>query len=184
MQKLAKNKRRGKYFNPQREDGQYKCDFPGCEKCGEYRAPKDRSLKEYYWFCLEHVQAYNADWNYYDGEVEDEKEDKDKPHMHFKGFRSKVNYQFGYKFRDDFEFFGQYAENFASRNEVYYTEKEKEFLQIMELSGDNISIPLLKRQYKKLVKKYHPDVNREDENAEEKFKQLSIAYQALVEKFS
>ena len=54
----------------------------------------------------------------------------------------------------------------------------------MELSGDEISIPLLKKQYKKLVKKYHPDLNRDDKNAEEKFKQLSTAYQALLKKFS
>ena len=184
MQKFAQKQRRSKYYNPQRESQEYKCDFPGCDKCGEYKAPKDRSLKEYYWFCLEHVQAYNAKWNYYDGDFEDEPEDDKKSRMHFKNYRSKVNYQFGYKIKDDFEFFGNYAGNFASRNEIYYTEKEKEFLQIMELSGNDISIPLLKKQYKKLVKKYHPDVNHEDKDAEEKFKQLSIAYRALVEKLS
>ena len=42
----------------------------------------------------------------------------------------------------------------------------------------------LKKQYKKLAKKYHPDVNKQDENAEEKFKQISAAYHALADKFS
>ena len=184
MQKFVKKKIRSKYYNPQCEDREYKCDFPGCNKCGEYRAPKDRSLREYYWFCLEHVQLYNAKWNYYDGDFEAEVEQDKKSHMHFKSARSKVNYQFGYKLRDDFEFFGKYAANFASRQQIYYTEKEKEFLQIMELSGEDLSIPVLKKQYKKLVKKYHPDVNRQDKNAEEKFKQLTLAYHALLEKFS
>ena len=37
----------------------------------------------------------------------------------------------------------------------------------------------------KLVKKYHPDLNRENkEEAEEKFKQLTIAYQALSARFA
>lgn len=183
MPKVVRSK---KYYNPQRKDEGCKCDFPGCTKAGEYRAPKDRSLKEYYWFCLEHVQAYNAGWNYYDEEeaAEPRPENEKKARMHFKGYRSKVNYQYGYKIKDDYGFFGDYAENFDSRNSIYYTEQEKEFLKIMELSGDEISIPLLKKQYKKLVKKYHPDLNRDDKNAEEKFKQLSTAYQALLKKFS
>ena len=62
-------KRRSKYFAPQTEDTARKCDHPGCNEPGEYRAPKDRRLKEYYWFCLKHVQEYNAKWNYYEKPV-------------------------------------------------------------------------------------------------------------------
>ncbi|HET9018229.1 MAG TPA: molecular chaperone DnaJ, partial [Acetobacteraceae bacterium] len=44
------------------------CDMPGCGGAGEYRAPKSRqSLREYWWFCLEHVRAYNAAWDFYKG---------------------------------------------------------------------------------------------------------------------
>lgn len=183
MPKVARSK---KYYAPQRENKECKCDFPGCKKAGEFRAPKDRSLKEYYWFCLEHVQSYNADWNYYAEEDEEEHKNEEdcKPKMHFKGYRSKVKYQFGYNLKDDYGFFGEYAENFESRNTIFYTEKEKDFLKIMEISGEEMSIPLLKKQYKKLVKKYHPDLNRNDKNAEEKFKQLTNAYQALLKKIS
>jgi hypothetical protein len=40
----------------------------GCPEAGEYRAPKSRTrLNDYYWFCLEHVRAYNAGWDYYKG---------------------------------------------------------------------------------------------------------------------
>ena len=93
-----------KYYAPQNEPHvEHRCDYPGCTKKGEYRAPKDRKLKDYYWFCLEHVQEYNAKWNYYDGISTDEPEEDDKPHMHFRGFRSKVKYQRGYNFFDDYE---------------------------------------------------------------------------------
>ncbi len=185
---MIKNVRNKKYYAPQNDGKACKCAFPGCNKPGEYRAPKDRDLKDYYWFCLEHVQAYNAEWNYYDGEddgAETEEEQKARSRMHFKGFRSKVNYQFGYKLKDDFEFFGEYAGHMPSREEIFFNEQERQFLKIMELRADNISLALIKKQYKKLVKKYHPDLHQEDkQEAEEKFKQLTTAYQALLAKFS
>jgi len=179
MKKAVKSR---KYFAPQTDNTECGCDFPGCEKPGEYRAPKDRGLKEYYWFCLEHVQAYNARWNYYANEfAEDEENPKKKAKMHF---RSKVDYQFGYRMQDDFEFFGSYGGNFSSRKEVYFNTKEKEFLEIMEMDGKDVSLATLKKQYKKLAKKHHPDMHRNDKKAEEKFKQLTAAYKALLAKFS
>ena len=45
-----------KYFVPQNEGKSLKCDHPDCNEKGEYKAPKDNTLKEYYWFCLKHVQ--------------------------------------------------------------------------------------------------------------------------------
>src|ERR1700732_1160584 len=53
------------------------CDHPGCLAGGDLRAPKSRlQLQDYYWFCLDHVRAYNSAWNYYagmsDGEIEAE----------------------------------------------------------------------------------------------------------------
>src|ERR1700682_4945541 len=49
------------------------CDHPGCAAGGEFRAPKSRlELERYYWFCLEHVRAYNTAWNYYAGMSETE----------------------------------------------------------------------------------------------------------------
>ena len=49
---------------------------------------------------------------------------------------------------------------------------------------EEVSLELVKKQYKKLVKKYHPDVNQDDKNAEEKFKLLSEAYKALLKKLT
>ncbi len=189
---MIKHVRSKKYYAPQNENQEHMCDFPGCTKKGEYRAPKDKNLKEYYWFCLEHVQAYNAKWNYYDGEEENPKtEDKEdeaakRRKMHFsRGFRSKINYQFGYRLRDDLGFFGDYGGATPSAEEIFFTEQERQYLKIMELRADNISVAAIKKQYKKLVKKYHPDLNRDNkEEAEEKFKQLTAAYQALLAKFS
>ncbi len=181
MIKRVKNIR-SKYYNPQRESRGCKCDFPGCNKAGEFRAPKDRSLKEYYWFCLEHVQAYNAKWNYYDGEFDEEPEKKQNSRMHFGSFKSRVKYQFGYDFTDDFDFFNTYSDSYKPRRPA--SPMRDDFLSIMEISEEELSIPLLKKQYKKLVKKYHPDLNGGNKDAEEKFKHLTIAYQALLKELS
>lgn len=145
---MKKIKRPRKYFAPQNEGTERKCDHPGCEKAGEYRAPKDRKLKDYYWFCLEHVQEYNAQWNYYAGEIPEEDEGP-KARMHFKGFRSKVRYKHGYSFKDDFGFFGEYATDYSAiDDEIMYNAEERKCLEIMELKISEVSLESLKRQYK------------------------------------
>jgi len=180
-----KKQRIKKYFAPQTDDEHRKCDHEGCTKAGIYRAPKDKRLKEYYWFCLEHVQEYNAKWNYYSGTEDSEDLKRERAKMHFNGGRSKIKYRFGYKFKDSFGFFNEYAEEFSeAAPETFFTAEERHWIEIMELNINNLSLENLKKQYKKLVKKYHPDVNQGDKEAEEKFKQLTNAYSALLAKLS
>lgn len=173
---MKKTKRSRKYFASQNDDLQKKCDYPGCSKCGEYKAPKDRNLKDYYWFCLEHVQKYNSKWNYYEGISTDTPEEDEEESMHFKGFKSKVKYNF----MGGFDFFDDYNNDFSS----FYTKEELKYFAIMDIKPNEANLELIKKQYKKLVKIYHPDVNQGDKEMEEKFKELSIAYSYLVNKFS
>lgn len=184
---MKKTQRTRKYFAPQNEGREHKCDCPGCQEKGEYRAPKDRKLKEYYWFCLKHVQEYNQKWNYYDGEkTPEEEEKKRRGRMRFRWFGSKIKYSFGNEFADEYNAFREYASDFSAMNEVYYTDEDRRNIKIMELSGseEEITVEVIKKQYKKLVKKYHPDVNQGDKQAEEKFKLLSAAYKSLLSKLS
>ena len=48
----------------------------------------------------------------------------------------------------------------------------------MELKP-SISWMAIKEQFKKLVKKYHPDINAGDKKYEEKLKEITIAYSYL-----
>lgn len=183
--KIRKTTRARKYFAPQSDDKGRKCDCEGCENNGEFRAPKDRSLKEYYWFCLEHVQEYNQKWNYYDGiEEEIEAEVERRNRMRFRWFGSKIKYSFGNEFGDEYNTFREFSAE--AMTQVYYTDADRRNLKIMELSSyqEEITIEVVKKQYKQLVKKYHPDVNQGDKNAEEKFKLLGAAYKSLVAKLS
>lgn len=177
-------KRRSKYFAPQNEGTRRPCDHPGCKEAGEYRAPKDRRLKEYYWFCLKHVQEYNARWNYYEGlDEETENAGQGGQRRRF-SFNGRVKYNFGFDFNGNFDFFDDYNPDFSSFDKPYFNAEEMKALKIMELSAEGLTLELLKKQYKKMVKKYHPDVNRDDEDAEEKFKILSAAYKCLLSRFS
>ncbi len=40
----------------------------------------------------------------------------------------------------------------------------------------------IRNAYRKLARKYHPDMNPDDKEAEEKFKQISEAYEVLSDK--
>lgn len=169
-----------KYFAPQNEGRHHPCDHPGCTEKGEYKAPKDRHLKEYYWFCLKHVQEYNARWNYYDGQ-EEKQEEEPKFKRHFGGFRSKIKYQFGYDFIDELGIEGSFKDSKRTEN-VYFTFQDRQAAEVLGVDLEDIDLDSLKKQYKKLVKKYHPDVNAGDKDCEEKFKKISAAYKELCSK--
>lgn len=55
---------------------------------------------------------------------------------------------------------------------------EKDLYEILEIS-DNASDSEIKEAYRKLAKKYHPDKNEGNAGAEEKFKEISGAYEIL-----
>ena len=176
---IRKPRRQSKYFAPQNENAKHICDHPGCNKAGEYRAPKDRNLREYYWFCLEHVQEYNSKWNYYG---DDSFVEEDVFRQKFK-FSSHIKYNFGFDFEGSYDFFDKYS-SANIKEQIRFTTDEREALKLMELSYEEISVDSLKKAYKKAVKKYHPDTNKADKNLEDKFKILSTSYKTLLSKLS
>jgi molecular chaperone DnaJ len=56
--------------------------------------------------------------------------------------------------------------------------KAKEYYKILGV-GENAGIDDLKKAYRKLAKQYHPDANPGNKQAEEKFKEISEAYEVL-----
>jgi len=168
-----------KYFAPQNEGQIHACDFPGCKEKGEYRAPKDKSLKDYYWFCLEHVAQYNAKWNYYADEKGNSKSTTEGK-MHFHGFSSKIKYQFGYDFINELGDMMQY--DVSWRKTIYFSVHDRECADILGISLEDLTLDSLKKQYKKLARKYHPDMNAGDKICEEKFKKITTAYNDLAKK--
>lgn len=178
------NKRTRKYFAPQNEGVRHKCDHPGCQKEGEFKAPKDRTLKSYYWFCLEHVQQYNAKWNYYTDNDEAPEQETFRQRTRFGGFHSKIKYKFGCDLEDELSFLHGFSGYDKVSDNLYFSKEDKKEMDKLELKTDEFSLENLKKQYKKLAKSCHPDLHPEDKEAEEKFKRLTEAYKKLLEKLS
>lgn len=159
------------------------CDMPGCSESGEHRAPKDRALSAYYWFCFEHAREYNSAWNFFQGMPDAEVE----KHM--------INSLYGDRPTRRFDLPGM-AEALRRKawQTYHFTEEEPpkeqrftqeqrstpefEALTIMGLAPP-VTLEGIKSRYKELVKKYHPDVNRTDPNAEELLKSVNMAYTIL-----
>lgn len=196
-----KKVREKKYYNPQTKKHRI-CDHEGCEKAGEYKAPKDSRLKDYYWFCLDHVREYNSQWDYYSdmNEAEVEEENKKDKYWGNKTYRygtspngktgsaktkSKIKYAFGYRIYDAFDLFDD-DDLFESSSMPTgcFTREERNLMKILDLEVSSRDVKELKKQYKVMVKKYHPDVNPNNEEAETMFKKVAAAYSELLDLWS
>lgn len=169
--------------------GLRRCDFTGCRSSGEFRAPRARDrLNEYYWFCLDHIRAYNAAWDYYKGMGPDEIEAARRADT--VGWRP--TWPIGSRGRDDHidpeqlraAFSRLFDEDmFAGHNDApprtpRPPTPEDEALAVMDL-GAGATPEELKARYKELVKLHHPDANGGDKAAEERLKSINQAYTFL-----
>lgn len=170
--------------------GGRRCDIPDCACLGEYRAPKSRAqLHEYFWFCLDHVRAYNASWDYYAGMSTAEIEAHLKADTIWQrptwplGSRQSANRegQRAYRFRDDFglfdDLYDQPNNQEAGRRQRAAT-PQAQALALFELAPP-VTLAEVKARYKELVKLHHPDTNGGDKAAEERLKLINEAYVIL-----
>ena len=155
------------------------CEWPNCNKKGEYKAPTSRSnLRHFKWFCLEHVKLYNKSWDYFKGKTSDEiyneiSKDATWHRPTYKRVKS-INIE------DSFNFINN-SKN-TSKKKVLSKNEDKllEALAILDMQiPENIEV--LKKQYKRLVKKFHPDINKE--NDKEYIIKLNEAYSTLIKLF-
>ncbi len=138
---------------------------------------------EYYWFCLDHVREYNKRWDYFSGMSSEEIESfrRDAVYGHRPTWNFQIDPRNGEKFfiGDVFDLFGVGAIDGRTRAAPAMPPAARKALSVMELEHPP-SVKDIKARYKLLVKRYHPDVNREDPGAEERFKQVTNAYGVLM----
>ncbi len=160
----------------------HRCHWAGCMNAGDFRAPRSRTnLREYQWFCEEHIVAFNKNWNYFEGMGEDEiyAFQRDATTGHRPTWRmdqvkgnptAKLEEAFGRMFGDGYVHRAD-AKPIGAR--------EKDALAVLDLEHPSDKSKI-KAQYRELVKKYHPDVNRGNARAEETFKKITRAYHHLL----
>ena len=170
-----------------------KCDSPKCNEKGEYRAPKSRvMLNKYFYFCLDHIKEYNKSWDFYKGMSVEQIENS----MRSDTFWDRPSWPLKSSFKNVFDEFNEYVEDFVKTEDdkikdSYFKNKlvdenltmeEAKALKELDLKMP-ISLEKIKKNYKKLVKIFHPDVNGNNKDAEEKFKQINESYKLLLKKF-
>ena len=170
------------------------CDHENCNENGEYKAPKSRSnLKNYYYFCLNHVKEYNKSWNFYKGLSVDDIELSlrkdivwDRPSWPLNGHPNNILKQIRSFLDSDYSLFEKERDlkNFL-KNKIIdqdLTHEEQRCLDVLGLKMP-INVEKIKKTYKKLVKIFHPDINKENKDAEKLFKEINQAYRILLKKF-
>jgi hypothetical protein len=170
------------------------CDVPGCPHEGDYRAPKSRdSLRDYFWFCLDHVRAYNAAWDFYKGmspgQIEAHMRDDTgwqrptwplgrlgggMPEEDFVHDRLDILGAAGMRQ-------GKGANGASGQNRPPADLRQP--LDTLGLSWP-VSLDEVKSRYKELAKCHHPDANGGDRAAEERFKTINMAYAQVRSHFS
>lgn len=172
------------YDLPEKRQDVRVCDMPGCPSHGEHKAPKHRGLNEYYMFCFDHIREYNSAWDFFSGmserEVQNHMENSvygDRPTWRYAGETGATEH-----LKRSAEKLYNYEDEFTSskNNRPHLNNNTPEFeaMAIMGLEPP-LSIDSIKARYKILAKKYHPDLNRDNPEAEELLKRINMAYTLL-----
>ncbi|MBT7451837.1 MAG: J domain-containing protein, partial [Rhodospirillaceae bacterium] len=161
------------------------CQWRGCADVGLHRAPQDQSLSDYYFFCLEHIRLYNAQWNYHEGLGPDDMELEyrsaatwDRPTWKM-GERQAP----GRPWQNIFDPFDLYKHT-PDADRASHAEATSESVEVsnarrtLGITGSS-SLEEVKGRYKELVKRYHPDANGGSTTTEDKMKTINAAYQTL-----
>lgn len=164
------------------------CEHPGCEESGQYRAPKSPDiLDDFFWFCKDHVRAYNLKWNFFNGATEDEvsdQMDKDrvweretKPFK--KGDEARAWSRLGID--DPHQVLGANATQNPGKS-ITGTRKlpstDRKAVDILE-AKDHWTKSEIRKQYKSLIKVLHPDMNGGNRAHEEQLQEAVWAWEHI-----
>jgi DnaJ-domain-containing protein 1 len=169
----------------------HRCDMPGCKEDAPHKAPKNRGLNDYYWFCLDHVMDYNKAWDFFSGMSQNDIENHirssflwDRPTRRFDNgdaedaLRRKA-WQTQFFTDEEPPSENERGAGFRFSNDPnVHASPEAQAMAIMGLQPP-LDLKTIKARYKTLVKKYHPDVNPDDPKAEEMIKTVNMSYTIL-----
>ncbi len=160
------------------------CDMPGCGAPGEYRAPKARNdLHHYWWFCLEHVRAYNATWDFYKGMTPGEIEQQTRADTGWQrptwplGRLGAASWE-DELLHDPLNLLERRRSRAERVSEQQMPAELREPMATLGLAWPT-TLDAVKTRYKELAKRHHPDANGGDRGAEERLKTINLAYAAV-----
>ena len=172
------------------------CSWAGCMQEGEFKAPVSRdNLREYQYFCLDHIRQFNKAWNYFEGWSREEIEAYQRADLywHRRTWRPSDRVAFTRAWReaimndridDPFRFVdgeegGGSGSSDEERANSLPDERKAEIILKLDPGASEEEI---KRHFKEEVKTHHPDANGGDKEAEERLRLVIWAYRLLTEK--
>jgi hypothetical protein len=159
--------------------------MPACGAQGEYRAPKSRTaLTDYWWFCLEHVRAYNGSWDYYKGMSPAQMEAQLRADTSWQRPSWPLGHIGGSAWDDDMLrdplriLETARVDRRRAQPARQAPAELRDPLAVLDLSWPT-TLETLKTRYKELAKRHHPDANGGSRSAEERLKSINLAYAAV-----
>lgn len=176
------------------------CSAPGCHEAGEFRAPpadegerpRDRP-PQWRWFCLEHVRAFNAGYNFFAGMSAEEIAAAQRPHAGWeretRAFSANAAAP-GPKwadFADPLDAIGagyrkkmdaMRADMAVRRDGRALSPEDRKAMRVLGLDVD-ADRRMLRSAYTELARRYHPDHNGGDRGHEKALQDVIAAYTHL-----
>ena len=161
------------------------CDWNNCNEIGEYKAPVERdNSKKYRLLCLEHVKEFNKNWNYFSGMTDTQVIDFLKSDMTWhkptQGFSSSDNFfkvLWNNALNDGFDD-SKFKSHFEADKRFKFSSNDIKAFGILGISV-GLKWDKIQEKFKKLVKKFHPDMNSGNKKFEDKLKVITLAYTQL-----
>lgn len=183
------------------------CEWHGCDRKADHKAPRSPDeIRKWRWFCLEHVRAYNKQWNFFKGLSEDEIRERvetgnmwDRPTWtvgtngkapnaearakNFKPGESKPGRNYGTGHRmDPFDLFEEGPGTERAKGhfvpEERLPKRTRKALAALNLDP-GASLQDVKARYKEYLIRLHPDTNGGDRSKEDRLNRVIEAFNHL-----
>src|SRR4030095_7074910 len=137
------------------------CDRVDCDLPGDRPAPKSPNSRERWYFCEAHAAEYNRNWNYFEGlDAEQAAAREAEEQAGASAYRQSAHYQWGGP-----------GDGSRSRDEM-------RALSVLGLDSD-ADYKEVRTAYRRLAKQHHPDLKHGDKEAEQRFREIQVAYDVL-----
>lgn len=164
------------------------CAARDCGREGAYRAPKGRREEDgHFWFCLEHVRAYNAAWDYFKGMSRHDIDHYRRQDAAWHRPTWKLGSRGPGAFQEPADPLGILAGMGLNAARRRYAPADPQPLEAADRRAlhdlgldETAGKDDIKQAYKRLVKRYHPDANGGDRSFEQRLARVAQAYRHLA----
>lgn len=138
------------------------CDYHACSEKADHPAPKAPNSPEKWWFCQKHAEEYNRNWNFFSGMSQAEAARYAREEMgEADAYSKSAAYSWG-----------------GAEGEGGFLQVEIEAFEALEMEPTDDHAQM-KKVYRLMAKKYHPDHNPGDKGAAQQFARVRAAYEVL-----